>query len=161
MALRLTVRTNLAMRILMFCAVRRGDLVRSADMAEACNASTHHVAQVVNQLSALGYLHTLRGRTGGVKLARDPATVTVGEVFLHFESGVPLTECFDEAGNTCPLRVGCRLRNALSMAVEAFYEALQTVTLQELVCDNLRLETLFAGHACAAGAAVSQPELTV
>ena len=158
---RLTVRTNLAMWVLMYCAVRRGELVRSVDMAEACNASVHHIAQVVNQLSVLGYLHTLRGRTGGVRLARNPAKVTVGEVFLHFESNVPLTECFDDKGNTCPLRQGCRLRHALQEAVNAFYGALQAVTLQELVCDKLRLETLFAGHACAAGAAVTSAPVTV
>lgn len=138
------------MRVLMYCAIRRDQLVRSADMARACNASAHHVAQVVNQLSALGFLHTLRGRAGGVKLARDPVRVTVGEVFEQFEADLPLTECFDEAGNTCPLRAGCRLRGALADAVAAFYAALDKVTLQDLVCDNLDLETLFSAPRCAA-----------
>ena len=143
----------------MYCAVRRDQLVRSGDMARACNASTHHVAQVVNQLAALGFLHTLRGRAGGVKLARDPAGVTVGEVFVLFESELPLTECFDEAGNTCPLRDGCRLRAALSDAVTAFYSSLHEVTLQELVCDNVNLEALFSGPSCVAGAAVKRPSI--
>lgn len=142
------------MRVLMYCAVRRDQLVRSADMARACNASTHHVAQVVNQLAALGYLRTLRGRAGGVKLARDPANVTVGEVFVLFEADLPLTECFDEAGNTCPLRQGCRLRAALSDAVAAFYASLHKVTLQELVCGNTDLQMLFAGANFATCAAV-------
>ncbi|WBU60392.1 RrF2 family transcriptional regulator [Paracoccus albus] len=146
--MRLTVRTNLAMRVLMYCAIRSGDLVRSADMAEAINASTHHVAQVVNRLSALGYLETLRGRTGGVKLLRDPRTITVGDVFVQFESGVPLTECFDEAGNTCPLLAGCRLRDALIAAVSAFYASLEGVTLHDLVRNNHELQNLFAGHGC-------------
>ncbi len=147
--MRLTVRTNLAMRVLMYCALHRNRLVRSADMARDCNASTHHVAQVVNQLAARGFLHTLRGRSGGVKLARDPATVTVGEVFALFEADVPLTECFDDSGNTCPLRAGCRLRDALLAAVAAFYASLDTVTLHELVCDNVDLEAVFATPACA------------
>ena len=140
----------------MYCAVRRDQLVRSGDMARACNASTHHVAQVVNQLAALGFLHTLRGRAGGVKLARDPAEVTVGEVFVLFESDLPLTECFDDSGNTCPLREGCRLREALADAVAAFYASLQKVTLQELVCDNVDLEALFSGHTCAARSSTKQ-----
>lgn len=133
----------------MYCAIRRDELVRSADMAQACNASTHHVAQVVNQLAALGFLNTLRGRAGGVRLARDPEHVTVGEVFALFESDLPLTECFDDAGNTCPLRNACRLRDALSAAVAAFYATLDKVTLQELVCDNIDLERLFSGQRCA------------
>ena len=146
---RLTVRTNLAMRVLMYCAVRRDGLVRSGDMARACNASTHHVAQVVNRLSALGVLHTLRGRAGGVRLARDPADITVGEVFARFEADLPLTECFDHANNTCPLTKGCRLRAALIRAVGAFYGALDEVTLDELVCGNADLEAIFSDHRCA------------
>lgn len=139
------------MRVLMYCAAHPKELVRSADMAHACNASTHHVAQVVNQLSALGFLKTLRGRSGGVKLARDPAHLTVGEVFLQFEADLPLTECFDEQGNTCPLRACCRLREAVSNAVAAFYASLECVTLQELVCDNFELQALFATPRCVAG----------
>ncbi|MDO5642406.1 MAG: Rrf2 family transcriptional regulator [Paracoccus sp. (in: a-proteobacteria)] len=152
--MRLTVRTNLAMRVLMYCAVRRGQLVRSADMARACNASAHHVAQVVNQLAARGLLHTLRGRTGGVKLARDAATITAGEVFRMFEADLPLTECFDEAGNTCPLRGGCRLRAALMAAVAAFYASLDEVTLDALTCNNPVLSALFDGPACTGPAPV-------
>ncbi|MFV0292425.1 MAG: RrF2 family transcriptional regulator [Paracoccus sp. (in: a-proteobacteria)] len=151
--MRLTVRTNLAMRVLMYCAVNRDGLNRSGDMAAACNASTHHVAQVVNQLSARGFLKTHRGRTGGVELGRNAAFITVGEVFSLFEADLPLTECFDESGNTCPLTDGCRLRDALIDAVGAFYRALDQVTLEELVCDNLNLETAFSGARCVSGRA--------
>ncbi|NHF73731.1 RrF2 family transcriptional regulator [Paracoccus xiamenensis] len=146
--MRLTMRTNLAMRILMYCAVHPEDLVRSGDVARACNASAHHVAQVVNQLATMGFLHTLRGRAGGMKLARKPETVTVGEVFGLFEAGLPLTECFDDAGNTCPLTAGCRLREALVAAQRAFYCALDKVTLQELICDNPALHNAFASPSC-------------
>lgn len=149
--LRLTVRTDLAMRILMYCAVHRDHLIRSAHMAAACNSSIHHVAQVVNHLAGLGYLQTLRGRAGGVRLARDPALITVGEVFVQFEAGVPLTECFDDAGNTCPLRDGCRLRGALVNAVGAFYRSLDDVTLEDLVCDNVDLKAFMPPSPCRGG----------
>lgn len=146
--MRLTVRTNLAMRVLMYCAVNRESLTRSGDVAAACNASVHHVAQVVNQLSARGFLKTHRGRTGGVELAREPDAITVGEVFSLFEGDLPLTECFDDAGNTCPLTQSCRLRDALIDAIGAFYRALDKVTLEELVDDNLDLEMAFSGAQC-------------
>ena len=146
--MRLTMRTNLAMRVLMYCAVHPDELVRSGDVASACNASVHHVAQVVNQLATMGYLRTLRGRAGGMKLARKPSGITVGEVFVHFESVLPLTECFDDGGNTCPLTVGCRLRDALIEAQRAFYRVLEGVTLEQLVCDNHSLHHAFSAPGC-------------
>lgn len=142
------MRTNLAMRVLMYCAVNRDELTRSGDVAIACNASAHHVAQVVNQLATMGYLRTLRGRAGGVKLARHPDTITVGEVFSRFEAELPLTECFDDAGNTCPLVGCCRLRTALIEAQRAFYHALHQVTLEELICGNTGLQDAFAAPNC-------------
>ena len=132
----------------MYCAVHPNELVRSSEVASACNASVHHIAQVVNQLATTGFLNTLRGRAGGMKLARAPSDITVGEVFVLFESGLPLTECFDEAGNTCPLTAGCRLRGALIEAQRAFYLALDQVTLESLVCDNHRLYDAFSSPSC-------------
>ncbi|MBA4492164.1 Rrf2 family transcriptional regulator [Paracoccus sp. S1E-3] len=147
--MRLTMRTNLAMRVLMYCAVHPDELARSGQVASACNASAHHVAQVVNQLATMGYLHTLRGRAGGMKLARKPSGITVGEIFLRFEAALPLTECFDADGNTCPLTEGCRLRDALLEAQRAFYRALDKVTLEQLVCDNPSLHHAFTTPSCA------------
>lgn len=138
------------MRVLMYCAVNRHHLTRSSEVAAACNASPHHVAQVVNQLAAQGFLTTHRGRTGGIELARDPDSITIGEVFSEFEAALPLTECFDAEGNTCPLTTGCRLRDALIGAVAAFYRELNHITLEELVQDNINLETAFSGAGCAA-----------
>ena len=146
--MRLTMRTNLAMRVLMYCAVHPNELVRAGEVASACNASVHHIAQVVNRLATMRYLCTLRGRSGGMKLARKPSEITVGEVFADFESDLPLTECFDDGGNTCPLTAGCRLRGALIEAQRAFYRALDDVTLEQLVCDNHRLHHAFSAPSC-------------
>lgn len=146
--MRLTMRTNLAMRVLMYCAVNSDGLARSGQVAAACNASVHHVAQVVNQLATLGYLKTWRGRSGGIALARPAAAISVGDVFSHFEAELPLTECFDGQGNTCPLTEGCRLRDALIEAARAFYGVLARLSLEDLVCNNTDLETAFAAPAC-------------
>ncbi|WBU64531.1 RrF2 family transcriptional regulator [Paracoccus aerodenitrificans] len=148
--MRLTVRTDLAMRILMYCAVNGDRLTRSGEVAAVCNASAHHIAQVVNQLASEGYLRTHRGRSGGVELARSPDAITVGEIFAHFEAELPLTECFDSEGNTCPLSDGCRLRGALINAVAAFYGELEEITLAELVAENMDLETAFSAGGCGA-----------
>lgn len=141
--MRLTLRTNLAMRTLMHCAVRAPASLRTADVARACNASFHHVAQVVNQLESAGFLHTTRGRGGGIALAVPTDAVSVGAVFRLFEADMAFAECMDSARNTCPLVAACRLKGMLCIALDAFYAALDRFTLTDLIADNSALETLF------------------
>jgi Rrf2 family nitric oxide-sensitive transcriptional repressor len=76
------------------------------------------------------------------------ATISVGEVFRKLEENVPVAECFADVDNTCPLTEACRLRHALTEAVEAFYARLDEVTLDELVCGNDALLTIFCAPAC-------------
>lgn len=142
--MRLTVRTNLAMRTLMFCAVNDGQTVQKRQVASCCNASEAHLGVVINQLSHSGFVETIRGRKGGIRLACAPSEVRVGSVFRIFEAGTPFTECFDGAENQCPIVDACRLRNALGKALDAFYAALDDITLQDLVEDNIPLEHLLA-----------------
>lgn len=140
--MRLTIRTNLAARVLMSCAVNAGRQLRAADIAAACNASGNHLAQVIHQLQVNGFVVTQRGRTGGLQLARAPQDISIGQVFRLFESGVPFAECFAPEGNTCPLVTDCRLRGFISRAVEAFYHELDLVTLEDLVRGNCGLTRL-------------------
>ncbi|MBN2629476.1 MAG: Rrf2 family transcriptional regulator [Rhodobacteraceae bacterium] len=156
--MRLTTRTNLAMRTLMFCAVNDGRIVRSSEIATACNASINHLMQVVHLLHVNGFVVATRGRTGGLTLAKRASDIVVGEVFRVFEAGLPFAECFSEDGNTCPLTDHCRLRSGIARAVESFYRELDTLTLHDLVVDNcgliamLTLEDLPARHCAKAGA---------
>lgn len=142
--MRLTTRTNLAMRTLMYCAVHRGQTVRTAEVAQACHASENHLGQVINQLGQAGFIETVRGRGGGIKLAKAPDQVTLGQVFRVFEAGVPFAECFKGSADCqCPLVPYCRFRDALSGALEAFYAALDEITVESLVAGNDGLYELF------------------
>ena len=140
--MRITKRTNLAMRVLMFCAVNPDRIINKARIARCCNASENHLGHVVNQLGQYGYLDTLRGRRGGVKLAKKPEEISIGEVFRKFEANVPVTECFAGEDNTCPLAPVCRLRDDIGCAVEAFYAHLDGVMLDALVAGNDGLNQL-------------------
>ncbi|WP_435256868.1 Rrf2 family transcriptional regulator [Thioclava sp. FR2] len=137
--MRLTTRTNLAVRVLMFCAVNQGRIVRTPEIAERCNASVNHLFQVVNLLQELGFIQTQRGRAGGVRLARAAEQISIGAVFREFEAGAPFAECFDEKTNTCPLHQTCRLRGYIHRALEAFYHELDLITLDDLVRGNCGL----------------------
>ena len=138
--MRLTTRTNLAMRTLMACAVNEGRTVRKHEIAEACNASENHLAQVVNTLAQRGFIETQRGRSGGLRLARPMDQIGVGEVLRAFEATLPFAECFDLETNTCPLHEACLFRDALRDALEAFYASMDRRTLADLVEDNSALE---------------------
>lgn len=140
--MRLTTRTNLAMRALMYCAVNPGRTVRKHDIAEACKVSENHLAQVVHALGQKGFLATQRGRSGGLRLGRPMGEITVGQVFRALEADVPFTECFAGAQVDCPLRSCCRLRCVLADALNAFYAKLDTITLGDLVADNEPLQDL-------------------
>lgn len=134
--MRLTTRTNLAMRTLMYCAANPGRTVRKHDIARACNVSENHLAQVIHVLGLRGFLITQRGRSGGVRLARPMEEISVGAVFRVLESEVPFAECFDKDHSECPLRTFCRLQCLLTEALAAFYARLDQVSLADLVAGN-------------------------
>ena len=142
--MRITKRTNIAIRALMFCAVNMDRRVTKHDIAEACNSSENHLGQIVNQLAQLGFLETTRGRGGGLTLARAPGQISIGEVFRLLEADVPVAECFADVDNTCPLTDACRLKEAIAAALDAFYSHMETITLDTLICDNHALETMLA-----------------
>ena len=146
--MRITKRTNIAIRLLMYCAANPGRLVTKSEIAECCNISENHLAQVINQLSQLGYLHTQRGRNGGMSLGREPGDIRMGDIFRHVEGNLPMVECFADTDNSCPLSSACRLKVALSDAAQAFYTSLDDITLDALVCDNHDLMRLLQPVAC-------------
>lgn len=142
--MRLTMRTDLALRILMFCAVNEGRVVRKVDIAQACDASENHLAQVIQALAQTGYIDTLRGRSGGMRLGRSPASINVGDVCRRFEGEFAFVPCFHEEDCSCPLRKACALRGLLAQAVEAFYSTLDSMTISDLVKGNAALHQLLA-----------------
>lgn len=137
--MRLTIRTNIAMRALMFCALNPGRLVRRSEIAARCNASPNHLAQVVHVMAQRGFLATMRGRGGGIRLGRPAEEISVGSVFRSLEGEVPFIECFEGGENDCPMTGACRLGHAIGGAVEAFYAYLDAITLADLVVGNKAL----------------------
>ena len=137
--MRITKRTNLAMRVLMYCAVNADRNVTKAQIAKECNSSENHLGHVVNRLGQLGFLTTVRGRRGGLRLAMPSSDISVGEVFRQFEADVPVVECFSGKDNTCPLASVCTLRGCISGAVAAFYAHLDGIMLSELADENAGL----------------------
>ncbi|MFY0596784.1 MAG: Rrf2 family transcriptional regulator [Cognatishimia sp.] len=147
--MRMTKRTNLAIRVLMFCAVNKGRLVTKTEISNICHTSENHLAQVINELGHMGYLNTHRGRNGGVELGMATDDIQIGEIFRRMEGPAPEEGCFADTDKSCPLVEACRLKDALQNAAEAFFASLDDLTLGSLVCNNKALQKILLPDPCA------------
>jgi Rrf2 family transcriptional regulator, nitric oxide-sensitive transcriptional repressor len=132
--MRLTDWTDYTLRVLMYCGVQEsGRLVTIAEMAQNYGLSRHHLTKIVNALARQGLLETVRGRSGGMRLARPASQIRLGAVVRAAEPDFRLVECFDKATDTCPLTPFCRLKPVLRSALNAYFVELDDVTLADLL----------------------------
>jgi Rrf2 family nitric oxide-sensitive transcriptional repressor len=131
--MRLSLQTDYALRTLMFLASKkRPQRATIADVAGCFRISVAHVAKVVNQLSRLGYLRSVRGAGGGIELGRDPALIRVGDVIIAFEGNIHLLECV-ATEDVCVIQSHCKLRNVLAKAEQLQLEYLREVRLSDVI----------------------------
>lgn len=146
--MRLTTRTNLAMRTLMFCAVNPDRIVRKHEIANSYKASENHLAQVIHMLAQKHYLSTVRGRAGGLRLARPPSEINLGDILRDFETCLPFAECDGDSENEAMAKAGggtascSQLKTVMTEALEAFYARLDKTTVADLVADNRKASGL-------------------
>lgn len=139
----LTSRTEYALRLLMLLALQAGDgaPVPVPEAARRLGLSAHHLAKVAQDLRALDLVEATRGRSGGLRLAASARTRTLGTIVRELEP-LSLAECFDPSSNTCVLMPACRLAGILKEAGQAFFDALDAYTLDDLVMRPSRLRRL-------------------
>lgn len=119
----------------MYCALHPGQIVRIEDVANAFGISKAHLLKSARQMGQLGYLETIRGRSGGVQLGMPPDRIVIGEVVRALEGHSEIVECFNPATNTCPLIGECKLTGLFHRALQAFLAELDTVTLADVTRD--------------------------
>ena len=129
--MRLTMFSDYAIRVLMYAAAAGERLVTIEEIARAYGISRSHLMKVVNSLTKAGYLKGVRGRAGGVTLARPGAEINLGAVVRQTEPDFALVECFT-ADNQCAISACCRLPNILNEALGAFAATLDRYTLADL-----------------------------
>jgi Rrf2 family nitric oxide-sensitive transcriptional repressor len=143
--MRLTVYTDYALRTLMFAALRPGRLSTIGEIAAAYDISRNHVMKVVYQLGISGYVETVRGQQGGIRLARPAAEIGLGDVVRHTEGEI-LLPCMDATQTGyCAISPACKLKRALSKANAAFFAVLDEFTLADLTDNRDILDTLLEG----------------
>ncbi len=138
----LTLQTDYAFRTMMFLAVKEPELAKIQEISEHYKISRGHLMVIVNKLGNLGYLNTVRGRGGGIRLLRPAKDIRLGDVVLAMEPHFDLVECFNPKADQCLISAPCRLRGVLHEALAAWFEVLNTYTLADLVKRNAELTTL-------------------
>ncbi|MGM0555226.1 MAG: Rrf2 family transcriptional regulator [Myxococcota bacterium] len=133
--MKLTLHTDYALRMLIFLATRQEDgLAKTADVSEAYDISRHHLVKVTAELATRGYIESVPGRGGGIRLDRAPSEISVGAVVRDLEPSFALVECMEEDPQ-CVITPVCKLRSVLGLAMRDFLETLDDYTLAD-ICEN-------------------------
>jgi Rrf2 family nitric oxide-sensitive transcriptional repressor len=130
--MRLTMMTDYAMRLLMYVSRHPDRLCTIAEVARAYDISEAHLMKVTHQLGLNGWIETVRGKGGGMRLAHPPERINLGAVVRSMESDFQITECFG-AVNQCSLTGDCRLARIVDEALHDFLRVFDSYTLADIV----------------------------
>ena len=139
----LTRFTDQSLRCLMHLARVPGDTPTMAELATKTGLTEDIVLKVVKRLTELGYVTTIRGRAGGVRLNRRPAEINIGTLVTETETNMNLVSCFRTDSTPCPEAPHCQLASVLGEGLDAFLKVLDSYTLQ----DVLRPAVVHISHA--------------
>lgn len=137
--MRLTTFSDYALRVLVYLGVHDEGLATIGDIAAAYDISENHLMKVVHYLGQRRYIETVRGKGGGMRLARAPEKINVGELVRGTEENLKLVECFDKKASDCRIEAACVIRGVLGRALEAFFGVLDGYTLADLLAPKPRL----------------------
>ena len=143
--MRLTIFTDYTLRVLIYLGAhqREGRLATIGDVAAAYGISDNHLMKIVHHLAIQGYVETIRGKGGGMRLARAPGEINIGDVVRGAEEDLVLVECFRRGNPECPIAPACALRGILGRALSAFFEVLDGKTLADLLVPQAQLIAIF------------------
>lgn len=131
--MRLTSFTDYALRVLMYLALEPERQATIPEIAAAYGISENHLMKVVQHLSRSGAVNSVRGKGGGISLARPADRIRLGEIVRGCEGDAPIIECLAPDRPSCLIMPGCRLPGILTRAFDALYESLDAYTLADLV----------------------------
>lgn len=137
--MRLTLHTDYALRVMVHVGLNGGDLVTISEIAETYGISKNHLTKVVHQLGRAGYLETIRGKYGGIRLMAQPEEVRLGEFIRRTEEDFALARCMrPEDDGECRISPSCLARKAMGEALTDFFGSLDRYTLADMIAAESR-----------------------
>lgn len=140
--MKLTRYTDYALRVLLYLGARPERLCSISEVSRAYGVSQNHLMKVVHDLGKAGFVASVRGRLGGIRLARPAGEIVVGAVVRHTEEGFDLVDC-----GGCVIAPACGLTGVLKEALAAFMAVLDRYTLEDLLAKRVDLLALFPAKA--------------
>ncbi len=140
--MQLTLYTDYSLRVLIYLGLYPDRLVTINEIAESYHISRNHLVKVVHHLGQVGFIKTVRGKGGGMRLAHPPEEINLGAVVRSTETNFDLVECFDMEKNTCPIEPACAFKGMLAEASARFLEVLDSYTLAPVLGAAPRLKVL-------------------
>jgi Rrf2 family nitric oxide-sensitive transcriptional repressor len=134
--------TDYSLRTLIYLGARQDALATISEIADKYGISQSHLTKVVHQLANRGYIQTLRGKGGGMRLARLPQLINIGDVVRNMEENINLVECFNAKNQSCPLLPACTLKSVLTEARRNFFDTLDRYTLADLLVNTSSLKMI-------------------
>lgn len=162
--MRLTNYSDFALRSLIYLAVKPkpDEFVNIVNIANSYRISKSHLTKIIHQLGRLGYVETVRGKNGGIRLAMHPTKINIGQLIRHTENDFALVQCFEQLQQTqhnsaiiptmnfstksteyCAIAPACMLKPALAEAAQAFISVLDKYTLADFLLNKDDLLELF------------------
>lgn len=129
--MRLTLQTDHALRILMALGQAGGKTVSVDELSRKFAVSKNHLMKTSQALIAAGFVTSVRGRSGGIRLAKPVDEINIGDVVASIEPDFHVAECFHKA--TCSFLPSCRLRGLLVQARTNFLQTLGQQMLSEII----------------------------
>lgn len=145
--MRMTLFADYSLRVLLYLAIHEEKLCSIQEVAEAYKISRNHLMKVVQHLGQLGVVETIRGRDGGIRLAKPADELNVGWVVRRSEPDFELVECFNKKINTCCIAPACKLKSVLAEAQMAFLKHLDQFTVKDMLPNRQQVISLFSPRA--------------
>jgi Rrf2 family nitric oxide-sensitive transcriptional repressor len=142
--MRLTTFADYSLRALMYVGTKGDELSTIDEIADAYRISRNHLMKVVHRLGQLGYVETVRGREGGMRLKRAPGEINLGTLVRDVEESLAIVECMEGGAGKCCIEPACTLKGILTESLGAFLAVLDRYTLADLLKPRRRLKTLLA-----------------
>jgi len=141
--MQLTLHTDYALRVLVYLTQKGDELATISEIADFYQISRNHLVKVVHHLSSQGFIHTSRGKHGGMRLARAPELITVGAVVRQMEPNFDIVECFSGSTPPCAVTPVCALKEVLHRATNEFLGVLDRYTLADAIAKNDQVGVVF------------------
>ena len=141
--MRLTLYTDYSLRMLMYLGLNPDLTPTIQQIADSFDISQNHLMKVAHELGQMGYVETVRGRNGGLRLAKPAKEIKLGDVINDCENDFALVECFDNERNQCVLTPACRLKHVLRESLDSFFQSLNQYSVADLLLEKKALMRSF------------------